>query len=250
MKGKKSRLALMGALALVMALTVGLLSGSVADAKKKKKKKSGATSVTISKTTPTAVPPSTGNPPTTPGTRSLVSFPLTVGKVAKGKVVSLDSFNVAYSLTGAARTATAPAAASQLRVSITSPQGREINVTNPGAGDQNATNIGPVNVTPDSPFGVCQITVTATETHCNNTTAIQDPESTVAPPTYSNAPIGSLALAGFGGMAAQGTWTVKVRNFSDAGNGNTVGTLSNITITFGLSPAPGTTTTSTGGKKK
>src|SRR5260370_11317241 len=46
-------LAVVGVLALTLSVTVGLVSGSVADAKKKKKK-SGT--VTVSKTTPTSIP--------------------------------------------------------------------------------------------------------------------------------------------------------------------------------------------------
>jgi hypothetical protein len=49
MRSKRSRLALMGVLALVLSVTVGLVSGSVADAKKKKKKSSNV--VTVSNNT-------------------------------------------------------------------------------------------------------------------------------------------------------------------------------------------------------
>jgi hypothetical protein len=59
----------------------------------------------------------------------------------------------------------------------------------------------------------------------------------VKPPDYTGT-VGQLSLAGFGGIAAMGTWTAKVRNFSTV----TTGELSNITLTIGLAPAPSTTT--------
>src|SRR3954454_4992864 len=88
MKSKRSRLALLGLLALVLSVTVGLVSGSVADAKKKKKK--SANFVTVSKTTPTTIP---GMPAPT-GNETLTTIPLMVGKKAKGKAVSFDSVDV------------------------------------------------------------------------------------------------------------------------------------------------------------
>jgi hypothetical protein len=88
MKSKRSPLALVGVLALALSVTVGLASGSVADAKKKKKKK-GATSVTVSKTTSTSVPPSTAASGGTAERRSLVTVLLTVGSQAKGPAASV-----------------------------------------------------------------------------------------------------------------------------------------------------------------
>jgi hypothetical protein len=239
MKGRKSRLALMGVLTLALALTVGLVSGSVADAKKGKKKK-GAKSVTISKTTPTTLPPSTPPPPTPPGTvinRSVTSVPLTVGKKAKGKVVSLDSVSITFSLTGSARMGAGtvndvPAAASNVLIDIIAPNGRDIGVPNPGLGDDNATTVGPVTVTPDSPFGVCPTDFTGP---MGDTTVcvVNDPNGTVKPPSYTGT-LGDSELAELGGVPAKGTWTFQFRNLSRV----TTATVSSVSATIGLQSAP------------
>jgi hypothetical protein len=91
MRGRKSRLAVFGALTLVAALMVGLMSGA-ADAAKKKSKRS----FTVSKTTPTVVPGAPG-----PGA-AVAKIPIgTVGgKATKGKVVSLNGVTVTTSFSG------------------------------------------------------------------------------------------------------------------------------------------------------
>ena len=236
MKGRKSRLALMGVLALALSVTVGLVSGSVADAKKKKKK--GGNSITVS-AGPTVVPPSTPAPPTPPDTvinRSLVKVPLNVGKKAKGKVVSFDSFSASFTITGTARTGAGtgnnqPASASEIEIMVVAPNGRTVGVLNPGEGDDNATTIGPVTVTPDSPFNVCPTTTTGT----NGTTTIcgvNDPDGTVKPPTYAGT-VGQDTLSHFGGVPARGTWTAEFRNFSRINPA----TVSQFSITLGLQNA-------------
>jgi hypothetical protein len=262
MKSKKSRLAQMGLLALALSLTVGLVSGSIAHAKKKKGKSGG--SVTIAKTTPTALPPASpeqptgcGLPPTfTPCTvspkTSLTTVPLTVGKKAKNQVVSLGSVSLSYTITGSARTGAGtatdvPAAASNVGICLTAPNGRTACASQPGSFDENATTIGPVTETPDSPIGVCPTTETGTDgtqTVCGGGAFFsqQDPESTVAPPTYAGT-IGNNSLAFFGGVPAKGTWTFKLRNTST----QTPATVSSVSATIGLTPA---TSSSGGGKKK
>src|SRR3954447_24676936 len=96
MKSKRSRLALLGLMALVLSVTVGLVSGSVADAKKKKAK--GAKSFTISKTTPTVIPPR-GAGPTNP---TFVKVPIgTVGgKKLKKKIIGFSTVTVTTTFTG------------------------------------------------------------------------------------------------------------------------------------------------------
>lgn len=251
MKKRRSRLALVGAVTLALALMVGLVSGSVADAKGKKKKGTG--SVTISKTTPTALAPATAALPagcalpptfppcTTPGRTSLTTVPLTVGKKAKGKVVSLDSVSITYTITGSPRTGAGtandvPAAASQVGICLTAPNGRTACAQNPG--DQNSTTIGPVTETPDSPIGVCPVTFTGTNgttTTCGTgfLSSQQDPENTVGPPSYVGT-IGNNNLAFLGGVPAKGTWTFKLRNFAP----QTPAQVSSVSATIGLSKAP------------
>jgi hypothetical protein len=260
MKRRRSHLALMGVLALALGLIVGLASGSVADAKKGKKKGLKAGPVTISSTTPIALPPATAEsptgcggfiPPTTPCAvppkTSLTPLPLTVGKKAKNMVVSLDSVSMTYTITGSPRTGAGttndvPAAASNVGICLTAPNGRTACAVNPG--DLNSTTIGPVTETPDSPFGVCPITFTGTngtQTICGGGFIQQDPENTVGPPTYAGT-IGNNALVNLGGVPAKGTWTFKLRNSGT----KTSATVSNVSATIGLAPSP----TSSSKKKK
>jgi hypothetical protein len=264
MKNKRSRLARVGGLTLALCLAVGLVSGSVADAKKKKKKPKGASSVTIAQTTPTTLPPATPEVPagcegpptfdpcTTPGKTSLTSVPLTVGNVAKGKVVSLDSVSITFTITGSPRTGAGTAndvaaAAFNVNICLTAPNGRTVCPFIPG--DINATTVGPLTITPDSPFGVCPTTLIGTDgttTFCGGAGLIglkQDPEKTVGPPSYAGT-IGDNTLAFLGGVPAQGTWTFKLRNTSTM----TPATVSNVSATIGLAPSP--TSSTTGGKKK
>jgi len=253
MKKRTPRLALVGALTLTAALMVGLVSGSVADAKKGKKK--GGNSVTIAKTTPTPLAPATPAQPTgcglptkftectVPARTSLTSVPLTVGKKAKGKVVSLDSVSITFTITGPARSGAGtpndvPAAASNVGICLTAPNGRTACPFIPG--DQNSTTVGPTTITPDSPFTVCPVTFTGT----NGTTSTcgvgsgllgvqQDPEGTVGPPSYVGT-IGDNTLAFLGGVPARGTWTFKLRNFGT----QTSAQVSSVSATIGLTNAP------------
>jgi hypothetical protein len=239
MKGRKSRVALVGVLTLALAVTVGLLSGSVADAKKKKK---GTKSITVAKTTPTVIGPSTPPPPTPPDTvinRSVISVPLTVGKKAKGKVVSFDSLSFSATITGSPRTGAGgppagdiPAAASEVGLEIIAPNGRAVGGLNPGEGDENAATIGPFTLTPDSPFTICSNHETGpdgTTTICD----VNDPNQVVRPPTYAGT-IGDPDLSIFGGVPARGTWTVMIRNFSRM----TPAQVNSVSITMGLQAAP------------
>ena len=218
MKSKRSRLALLGALTLALALTVGLVSGSVADAKKGKKK--GGNSVSVTSSTATALPPTTPPPPTPADTvlnQGITSIPLTVGKKAKGKVVALDSISLTFTITGPARSGAGtandvPAAASNVGLDLISPNGRDVAVDVPGRGDQNATTIGPVTVMTNSPFFPCDTNYTGT----NGTTTfcdINDPDGVVRPPAYTGV-IGESMLDHLGGVPAKGTWILRARNFS------------------------------------
>jgi hypothetical protein len=259
MKRRKSRLALLGMLALATSVTVGLVSGSIADAKKKGKGGGKGASVTIA-AGPTAVPPSAApgpagceQPPafppcTVPGNQGIAAVPMTVGGKGKNKVVSLDSVAVSFSITGSPRTnAGAPgdtaASASNVRLSLTAPNGRTVGVFNPGFGDQNATTIGPVTATPNSPFDVCSTSFTGT----NGETTIcsfNDPDDVIKPPTYAGT-IGDVGLAFLGGVPAKGVWTAKFRN-----DGLTPATVSSFSAAIGLTPAPTSSGGGGGGKKK
>ena len=222
MKSKRSRLALMGVLALVLSVTVGLVSGSVADAKKKKKK--SANSITVSKTTPTSIPVSASN--TAPD--SLTSIPLMVGKKAKGKVVGWDSLIVTTTFTGSSSTALG-----NVNAEVTAPNGRTVGLSAPVwnfavPGPQANTISGPLTETPNSPFNPCF----PDATHPCPGGALRDPEATVGP-NYAGT-IGNSVLAHFGGVPARGTWTVKVFNSSTTDTA----VLNSVSITMTLKTAP------------
>jgi hypothetical protein len=238
MRGRNSRFALMGVLALAATLMLGLVSGSVAEAKKKGKK--GGNSLTVGTTGPVTVPPSTplpagcdpngGGNPCTGQKTSFVAVPLAVGKKAKGKVVSPESVSVTYALSGDPRrpnpnppppgpfpfpTNDIAAGASALSLSITAPNGRTIGVDTPD--DPNATTVGPVTETANSPFTFCG-TNFAFPFPATTTCSGQDPDEVVGPPAWTGT-IGNPELSDFSGLGARGTWTVRVRNGSTMSTG-------------------------------
>jgi hypothetical protein len=221
MTRKRSRLVFFGVLTIVLSVTVGLVSGSVADAKKKKKK--AANQITVSKTTPTTIPPKAG--PNANDT--ITSIPLTVGKKAKGKVVGWDSLT-------ATSTFSAPDndTLSSMYAEITAPNGRTVFLNAPivdtSVGFENTTS-GPLTETPNSPFGPCR--PNASHPTCPGGSG-EFPEDIVAPPY--NGTIGNPDLAWFGGVPAKGTWTVKVFSTSTT----TAGTLNSISLSMTLKNAP------------
>jgi hypothetical protein len=219
MKSKRSQLALAAVLALTLSVTVGLVSGTVADAKKKKKK-SGT--VTVSKTTPTTIPGKAS--PT--DIEVLTSIPLMVGNKAKGKVVGWDSLTVTSTFT-AADNATL---GNGLFAEVTAPNGRTVGLVNPeGSSTANNTTSGPLTETPDSPFSTC-FPGPGPNNPCPGGSS-GDPEATVGPP-YSGT-VGNLELAKFGGVPAKGTWTVKVFNDTTA-----AATLNSVSLRLTLKKAP------------
>ena len=216
MKSKRSRIALMGVLALAISVTVGLVSGSVADAKKKKAK--GAKSFTISKTTGTTIPPRSSA--TAPNSFVKVPIGTVGGKKLKKKIIGFSTVTVTSTFNGDA------GFANSIQATVISPVGRNATLTNPTANSNNTpteTVSGPTTETPNSstlvcvpqsspPFGFAQ-------------PPCSDPDATLGPPyagTISNA-----GLAVFEGTKPQGTWFVKLRNTSST----TSATLSSITVT-------------------
>jgi hypothetical protein len=233
MKSKRSRLALMTAVALVSCLTVGLLSGAAADAKKKRKK--GASSVTVSKTTPTVIPPS-GADPGSP--ISLVSIPLAVGKKAKGKVVSADSVSLTYSMTGTPANAGGsgnPGSLYETDLDLVAPNGRSVDLDPPGFEDPNTSATGPTTETANSPFFPCSVDgFPVPQPDVCDPTVHRDPDATLVPPAFAGTQ-GNTALAWFNGIRAKGTWTLQARNFvSDLGPS----TVTSVSLRIGLVQAP------------
>jgi hypothetical protein len=227
MKAKKSRFALVGVLALATCVTVGLATGSVADAKKKKKK--GGGTVTVSQTAPTAIPPAVASTPAAEGHAGFVSVPLTVGNKAKGKVVGWDTLTVTSTFTGSSNSALIGVFAE-----VTAPNGRTAGLFNPVSDFFNTgptggnTTSGPLTETPNSPFGICIADPgPPPNPPCFN------PENTVGPPNYAGT-IGNPGLEAFGGVPAKGTWTVKLFNSSTT----STATLNSLSMSMNLKANP------------
>jgi hypothetical protein len=214
MKIKKSRLATMAVLALVMSVTVGLLSGSVADAKKKKKKT--ATTFTVTKTTPTAIPLAT---PTAAGVAKIPIGTIT-GKKFKNKIVSFKGISVTTTWTGDA------GFAGNINASLIGPTGRETGISAPfsnlAGGPATETSSGPTTETPNSSTGTCTPNAVPPPPPCS------DPDDSLGPP-YAGT-IGNLTLLAQSGASPVGTWTLKVLHFSTTKNAQ----LASITVTGSL----------------
>ena len=214
MKGKGNRLALLGVLALALSVTVGLVSGGVADAKKKSKR-----SFTISKTTPTVVPGS-------PGPETAVAK-IPIGdlgkKVGKGKVVSLNGVTVTTAFSGSA------GFADNVGTELIGPGGRMSDLINPipnnVGGGNNETTSGPLTETPNSATGVCVPDTPAPPPPCS------DPDNTLGPPYIGT--VGNQGLLNFIGSGPVGTWFLKVFN-----NGADPVTVSSVKVTGGLITKP------------
>jgi hypothetical protein len=214
MRSRRSRLALLGFLALALSLTAGLVSGSVADAKKKKSKRS----FTITKTAATVIPGATGP------TDTFVKVPIgTVGKkVAKGKVVSLNGVNVTTTFSGSA------GFASDIDfVELIGPSGRFAFLSNPiGNGTNSETVSGPLTETPNSATQPCVPNNTPPPPPC------AEPDRTLGPPYIGT--IGNEGLLNFIGSNPRGTWFIVV----DRGTGVDPITMGTVKVTGGLIAKP------------
>jgi hypothetical protein len=215
MKQRRSRLALIGVLALALCTTIGLMA-SAADAQKKKKK--GAKRVTVSKTAPTAIPAPAAE------VESVTSVPLAVGKKAKGKVVSGGSVVLTFSLTDNGFTGVPDTGdTGHVGIAVQAPNGRKVFVTQPD--DHNIGSIGPLTISPNSPVDPCVPDLTPPPPPCGA-------DGTLGPP-YAGT-IGDPGLALFTGVPARGTWLVKVfNNVTDKSF-----TLGPVSLRIGLQSAP------------
>jgi hypothetical protein len=215
MHQKRSRLAVLGIAALSVCVAVGLSSGA-AEAKKKGKKKS-VKQITVSRTTPTAIPPASTDQD------SLTAIPLTVGKKAKGKVVSGNAVKVTFSVTDPDFTGT-DGDTGHLGLAVQSPSGRQLFLDYPD--DHDIGTLGPLTLSPDSFVGPCEPDATPPPPPCEN------PEDTLPPP-YAGT-ISNPLLALFTGAAARGTWVIKVFNNDDAAGL----TLNSVSLDIGLQSVP------------
>jgi hypothetical protein len=184
MTRKRSRLVVFGVLAVVLSVTVGLVSGGVADAKKKKKK--SANLVTVSNTTPRAIPDRPAGANTQWGR---LDTPLTVGKKFKGKTVG--ALELTFQTTGDSTNS-----GGQLEIDITAPNGYRL----PGDWWDNSIggqSIGPLTITPNSPVRTCDDP---------SPPCAQDPFQTLDRPFAGT--VGDNTFQWFRGLPMKGTWTV------------------------------------------
>jgi hypothetical protein len=202
MQRKKSRLALMGVMALAISLTVGLASGSLADAKKKKGGGGRSFTVSSNAATPVAAAPS-------PTGVTVAKIPIgTVGgKATKGKVIGLNGVNATTSFSGS------PGFANDVESELIGPGGRTSNLINPvpnnfGPGNSTETSSGPLTETPNSAAGVCVPSQSPPPPPC------ADPDDIVGPPFAGT--VGNQGLLNFSGSGPRGTWILKVFNFGPA----------------------------------
>jgi hypothetical protein len=217
MRSRRSRLALLGVLALALSVTVGLLSGSVADAKKKKSK---ATKVTASSNTVVTIPPRVTGPPLKDG---VVNVPLTVGKKAKGKVVALDSVVVTTTWSS-----TNSGDLNAINARLISPNGRRTNISAPASDGAPAyTASGPTTETANSPNSFCSNAASPPPPPC------ADPNQTLSRP-YAGT-IGNLGLLTFAGGQAKGTWILELIDTSTTA---TTAKLNSVSLTIPLANPP------------
>jgi hypothetical protein len=183
MTRKHSRLVLLGVMTVVLSVTVGLVSGSVADAKKKKKKTANVASV--SNATPRAIPDAT---PGASGVDGRLDTVLTVGKKFKGRTVS--TLELTFQTTGDVANA-----ANDIRIDITAPNGYRLpgDWWDNGIGGQS---IGPLTITPNSPLRTCN----------SATPPCSDPFLTLNRPFAGT--VGDNTFAWFRGLPMRGDWTI------------------------------------------
>jgi hypothetical protein len=185
-------LALVGVLTVALSVTVGLVSGSVADAKKKKKSSNVAN---VSKAVNAQIPDRTAGPT---GQYGRLDTILTVGKKFKGKKV--DSVELTVQTTGDAATS-----ASDLQFDIIAPNGYRLpgDWWDNGIGGQS---IGPLTVGPNSPVRTCN----SASPPCAN------PFQTLNRPFVGT--VGDNVFAWLRGLPMRGNWTVAAL---DTGTSNT-----------------------------
>jgi hypothetical protein len=189
---KRSRVALLGVMTVVLSVTVGLVSGSVAGAKKKKKISNVAT---VSKAVNVQVPDRTGG---ATGQYGRLDTVLTVGKKFKGRKV--ESVELTVQTTGDSADS-----AGDMQFDIIAPNGYRLpgDWWDNGLGGQS---IGPLTIGPNSPVRTCN---TATPP-CTN------PFATLNRPFVGT--VGDNTFAWLRGLPMRGDWTVATL---DTGIGST-----------------------------
>src|SRR5262245_13635112 len=185
---RRAKVGLIAVVSLAISVTVGLTAfGGTASAKKKSVK-----SVTVTASTPIAIPTAAGGA----GPWGRLDVPFVVGKQAKGKVVGVDAPSVTYQTAGSI-----PGAAGDLEFELLAPNGRKQNLLS-FIGDQN---IGPLTVNANSPVDLCD----------DPTPPCSDPDESLNRPFAGTA--GQEDLGFFSGLNAKGTWLLRITDSSTAG---------------------------------
>ncbi|MDP9189788.1 MAG: hypothetical protein M3O25_11110 [Actinomycetota bacterium] len=190
MSSTRSRLTLVGVIALALSVGAGISVSAVA-----KPNKGGAKRATVSKRN-VAVPDYPGF-----GSAARVDIPLPVGKRFKGKAAGTVALS--YQTTGSAA-----GAAEHLSVKISAPNGRSFFVPSPG-GPATLQSIGPLRLTPNSARGTCSTLPLA---------PCADSNDNLAPP-YAGT-VGDPTLALFYGVRMKGKWVVTF--YDDTAGGTSV----------------------------
>ncbi|MDX6615585.1 MAG: hypothetical protein QOD60_676 [Solirubrobacterales bacterium] len=199
---KASKKLSVGVIVACTALLGGAVFGGVADAKKKKS--SNVANITAA---PRSIVQSTGAGPTHRFGVTPVFF--NVSKKFKGKTVAADSVILTVSLSGPA------GSLDDTSFRLSNPKGRTAMLDSPGL--STSTTIGPLTITPNSPFGTCGVP------------PCPDPFNTVNGPGFVGT-VGDNSLQIFTGTAMRGTWTLNIID-TDTNNGADALTSAKLSIT-------------------
>jgi subtilisin-like proprotein convertase family protein len=184
MRSSRSRLAVLG----ILALALGVIAGPTAGAAQAKKKKVGGT-VDITKQVNAPIPDATTGPP---GTNGLLTSTITVGKKFKGSVIR--DVNVTVQTTGNNATA-----AQDLNARLTAPNGATSWLFRSLSGQS----IGPLTLDDQSSNFLALGTTTNTPDQLGPPYA-----GTAQPDLWQH--FGGSPLTGLNNGPANGTWTLRV----------------------------------------
>jgi subtilisin-like proprotein convertase family protein len=188
--GIRSRLPLLGVLALALCVFVGLTAGT-AEAKKKKKK---AANVNITKQVNQVIPPAPSPPPDTNG---VLQSTITVGKKFKGREVRDVDVTETYNASGTG------SFVDDIRTYLTAPNGATSELTSNLFG----TSVGPLTLNDESRLYL------SSQNPANNadTDALYAPYVGTAQPWY-------IPLNVMDGSPVKGNWTLWALNFDNNAN--------------------------------
>jgi hypothetical protein len=198
MRSKRSRIALMGVLALALSVTVGVVTGAEAA----KKKKSNKASFSQTKTVNVAIPDDVAVGASVP-----VRTNITLGKKFKGKVVT--DVNAIVQTTG-----NIAGAAADLNAKLSAPNGRTV-IMFESVGD---ISLGPWKLDDDTRTQICDQVVPP---------ACTDPDATLNRPFAGTSNLNDddddvRPLSTLNGVGMKGNWTLTIYDGADVGQTSTL----------------------------